>query len=145
MAAEHSASSKLRGAIFAATPARRCAAPRDSRATFVPVALPFGPIEAAELALLRALANAPDRSTDLLAAVDAPHRYEARNPLAMPGNGDLLALLYQIEQLAELVLCFKGIGPRPFREPAVAPGGFCFAHAPPAGTQKNANFAPESS
>jgi hypothetical protein len=46
---------------------------QDSRATFVPVGFPLGPVEPTELALFGALANPPKRRASFLPAADRSH------------------------------------------------------------------------
>src|SRR5260370_37323669 len=93
-------------------PSRRCrsrpTAPncraQVSRATFVPVGFPLGPVEGAELALLGALTDSPDSGAGLLPAADGLHGHQTRDFFPMAGNYDLFALLNQVKQLAEFVL-----------------------------------------
>jgi hypothetical protein len=44
----------------------------------------------------------------LLAALGGPNRHQARDLLAMAGDYHLFALLYEVEQLAELILRLEG-------------------------------------
>jgi hypothetical protein len=49
-----------------------------------------------------------DGGAGFVAAMGQPCGYQARNFLASAGDRDLLALLDQIEQVAEFVLCLEG-------------------------------------
>jgi hypothetical protein len=84
-----------------------CRAP-DSRATSVPVGLPFCPIEAAESLRLSALANASKSGASLFAAMRGPDGNQAGDFSAVTGDRHFLAPFDEIEQLPELVSCLEG-------------------------------------
>jgi hypothetical protein len=58
--------------------------------------------------LFGAFAHALQGGMGLVAAAGRPRGYQARDFLAVARNGDLFALLDEVEQLAELVLGFEG-------------------------------------
>jgi hypothetical protein len=66
---------------------------RDSRATFVPVGFPLGPLKGAKLALLGAIADSLDGSAGLLPVADGPRRHQPRDLLSMAGDHNDFALL----------------------------------------------------
>jgi hypothetical protein len=81
----------------------------DSWPSFIAEGLPFGPIKAAELQLLRALSDAKQCRTSLFSIEAKVGRYESRYCLIMAGNNNFLASLDEVEQLNQPVLCLKSI------------------------------------
>src|SRR5262249_34123952 len=74
---------------------------------FIAVALPLGPVETAEFALLRTLADSTYCRPRLLTVETGLHRHQPRDFLTVAGDGDFLAALDLVEQLAELVFGLK--------------------------------------
>src|ERR1700722_10950584 len=80
----------------------------NSRATFISVGFPFVPIKTAELAGFSSLPHALQRCVGPGAVALGPRGHQPGDFLAVARNHDLLALLDEGEQLAELVLGFEG-------------------------------------
>src|ERR1700738_2405613 len=85
----------------------RCRVP-PPRPAFLPVRFSLAPLEGHEFELLRALADAAYGGSCLVAVEGLFWRHQACHLLAVSRNDDLLTALDQVEQLAELVLCFEG-------------------------------------
>src|SRR6516164_10573507 len=78
-----------------------------SWAAFIAVGLPLGPVETAELALLRTLADSTHCGPGLLSVETRLHRDQPRDLLTVPSYGDFLTALDLVKQLAEFVLSLK--------------------------------------
>jgi hypothetical protein len=86
---------------------RNCRAP-GSRATLVAIGFPLRPVQAAKPAFLRAPPDSPQRGVRLLSAANRASRYQARDLPPMTCDYHLLPALYQVQQMAKLVLRLKG-------------------------------------
>src|SRR5262245_46338141 len=81
---------------------------RGSWPAFIAVALPLGPIETAEVVLLRTLPDATHCCPRFLTVETGLRWHQPRDLLTVAGDGFFPAPLDLIEQLAELVFGLKG-------------------------------------